>query len=130
MDLRRWVYHKNKVPKNPITGSNAMANETSTQGTYKQAIAGLKSFNFDGIGFQFGLPLEENEALETERVTGIDLDHVIREDGTIEPFALEIINLLNSYTKISPSGNGIHILSCLILAEKSTSTSFLIPLNS
>lgn len=30
MDLRRWVYHKNKVPKNPITGSNAMANETST----------------------------------------------------------------------------------------------------
>lgn len=110
MNLRHWVCHKNKVPKNPVTGSNAMANEESTWGTYSQAIAGLKSFDFDGIGFQFGLPLEENEALNTERVTGVDLDHVIREDGTIEPFALEIINLLNSYTEISPSGSGIHIL--------------------
>ena len=77
MNLKQWFCHKNKIPKNPVTGSNAMANEESTQGTFKQAIAGLKSFAFDGIGFQFSLPLEENEALETERVTGIDLDHVI-----------------------------------------------------
>ena len=110
INLRQWVCHKNKIPKNPVTGSNAMANEASTWGTFKQALAGIKSFNFDGIGFQFGLPLDENEALDTERVTGIDLDHVIRYDGTLEPFAIEIINLLNSYTEISPSGNGIHIL--------------------
>ena len=63
MNLRQWVCHKNKIPKNPITGINATTNEENTWGTFNQAIAGLKSFDFDGIGFQFGLPLEENEAL-------------------------------------------------------------------
>ncbi|MBR1438814.1 MAG: hypothetical protein IJ587_09795 [Synergistaceae bacterium] len=108
--LKRWVCHKDKVPKNPVTGSNAMANEESTWGTYEQALAGMKKFNFTGIGLQFGLPLDGDHELENERVTGIDLDHVIREDGTIEPFASEVITLMNSYTEVSPSGTGIHIL--------------------
>ena len=108
--LKRWVCHKDKIPKNPVTGNNAMANEEDTWGTYDEALSGLKRFNFSGIGFQFGLHLNDNDALENERVTGIDLDHVIHEDGTLEPFASEIITLMNSYTEISPSGNGIHIL--------------------
>ena len=54
--------------------------------------------------------MNDKDALEIERVTGIDLDHVIREDGTLEPFAYEIITLMNSYTEISPSGTGLHIL--------------------
>ena len=110
VELKRWVCHRDKVPKNPVTGSNAMANEADTWGTYEEALSGLRRFNFTGIGFQFGLPLSETDALGTERVTGIDLDHVIREDGTLEPFASEIIALMNSYTEISPSGTGIHIL--------------------
>ena len=108
--LKRWVCHKDKIPKNPVTGNNAMANEEDTWGTYEQALAGMKKFNFTGIGFQFGLPLDGENVLENERVTGIDLDHVIREDGSLEPFALEIIKLMDSYTEISPSGTGIHIL--------------------
>ncbi len=108
--MKRWVCHKDKIPKNPITGNNAMANEEDTWGTYDEALYGLKRFNFSGIGFQFGLPLNDKDALETERVTGIDLDHVIRKNGTLEPFAQEIITLMNSYTEISPSGTGIHIL--------------------
>ena len=116
--LKRWVCHKNKIPKNPVTGNNAMANEEETWGTYEQALAGMKKFNFTGIGFQFGLPLDDNDnVLETERVTGIDLDHVIREDGSLEPFALEIIKLMDSYTEISPSGTGIHILCKGILPD-------------
>lgn len=110
MNLKRWVCHKDKVPKNPNTGNNAMANEQDTWSTYDNAIAGQKRFGFEGIGFQFGLPLDEQEALETDRITGIDLDHVIRDDGSLEPFALEIIKLMDSYTEISPSGTGIHIL--------------------
>ncbi len=110
VELKRWVCHRDKVPKNPVTGSNAMANEADTWGTYEEALSGLRLFNFTGIGFQFGLPLNATDALCTERVTGIDLDHVIREDGTLEPFASEIIALMNSYTEISPSGTGIHIL--------------------
>ena len=110
MNLKCWVCHQAKVPKNPITGGNAKADLASTLGTYDEALSGLKRFNFSGIGFQFGLPLNDNNALETESVTGIDLDHVIHEDGTLEPFAQEIIKLMNSYTEISPSGTGIHIL--------------------
>ncbi|MBR2207764.1 MAG: hypothetical protein IJ859_03050 [Synergistaceae bacterium] len=108
--MKRWVCHKDKIPKNPVTGSNAMANEEDTWGTYDDALAGLKKFNFNGIGFQFGLPLNDEDALTTERITGIDLDHVIRADGSVEPFALEIIEQIDSYTEISPSGTGIHIL--------------------
>ena len=109
-DMKRWVCHENKIPKNPITGGNAMADKEETWTTYERALAGLKKFRFSGVGFQFGLPLNETEALEVERVTGIDLDHVILEDGSLEPVALEIVKLMDSYTEISPSGTGLHIL--------------------
>jgi hypothetical protein len=53
----------------------------------------------DGIGFQLGPPY-----------VGIDLDKCRNaETGVIEPWAEEIIEKLNSYTEISPSGTGIHI---------------------
>ena len=45
-----------------------------------------------GIGFQF-----ETAPEYTLRVSGIDLYHVIREDGTIEPFAASIVELMNFY---------------------------------
>lgn len=109
-EMKRWVCHKNKIPKNPVTGGNAMANKEETWATYEEALAGMKRFNFNGVGFQFGLPLNDDEAVKTERVTGIDLDHVIRADGSVEAFALEIIGQMDSYTEISPSGTGIHIL--------------------
>ena len=110
MQIKHWVCHKNKVPKNPATGGNAMADKQETWGTYDEAVRAVQKFGFSGIGFQFGLALEETEALETERITGIDLDHVVKEDGTLEPFAQEIITLIDSYTELSPSGTGIHIL--------------------
>lgn len=38
----------------------------------------------------------------------IDLDHCITH-GELDPDALEIINSLDSYTEVSPSGTGVHI---------------------
>ena len=66
--------------------------------------------DFDGIGFEFG-----NFPPETLRISGIDLDHVVRDDGTLEPFAEEIVNLMDSYTEYSPSGNGLHIVCKTVL---------------
>lgn len=40
---------------------------------------------------------------------GIDLDKVIAEDGTLLPEAAGIVEMLDSYTEISPSGRGLHI---------------------
>jgi putative DNA primase/helicase len=42
---------------------------------------------------------------------GVDLDCCLNsETGEVEPWAQEIIDALGSYTEISPSGTGIHIL--------------------
>ena len=55
---------------------------------------------YDGIGFVLGDPF-----------LGIDLDHCRDlQTGIIEPWAQTIINNLNSYTEITPSNTGIHIL--------------------
>ena len=40
---------------------------------------------------------------------GVDLDHCVN-DGVIEPWAAEIIDLLDSYTEFSVSGTGIHVI--------------------
>ena len=109
MQMSHWVCHLNKVPKNPATGGNAMADKPETWATFSEAILAVEKFNFSGIGFQFGLALDDTQALNTSRITGIDLDHVVHEDGSLEPFALEVVTLLDSYTELSPSGTGLHI---------------------
>ena len=91
-----------KKPINPKTGTNAKTNHSDTWGTFEQALACCQSNNLQGIGFVFS---------ENDRYVGIDLDKC-RDPGTGEfkSQAKEIIDLFNSYTEISPSGNGAHIL--------------------
>lgn len=108
--MSNWVCHLDKVPKNPVTGGNAKADVAETWSTYDEAVRAVEERGFSGIGFQFGLAFDDAEAFELERITGIDLDHVVREDGTLESFAAEIVGLLDSYTELSPSGTGLHIL--------------------
>ena len=44
-------------------------------------------------------------------LVGIDLDHVRQEDtGEIEPWALDVVHAIKSYTEISVSGTGVHII--------------------
>ncbi len=40
---------------------------------------------------------------------GIDLDHVIADNGSLSEEAEEIVTMLDSYTEYSPSGKGLHI---------------------
>lgn len=49
-------------------------------------------------------------------VVGVDLDHCVK-DGVIAPWALEVIAKLDSYTEISPSGTGLHVMLSGDLAE-------------
>ena len=53
----------------------------------------------------------------TLRVSGIDFDNVIHEDGTLEPFAEEIVGIMDNYTEYSPSGTGLHILCETVLKD-------------
>ncbi len=101
-----WQYRKRrgkltKVPLNPRTAREASCDDSATWGTLHQALATLSRGKLDGIGFQFGPPY-----------VGIDFDKCRNaETGVIEPWAEGIIEKLNSYTEISPSGTGIHIIA-------------------
>ena len=84
---------KQKLPKNPHTGGNAMANNKDTWGTFIEALSALKRYNFKGLGFMLG-----------EGYFGVDLDNCDNELKT------EFVDTLQSYSEYSMSGNGIHII--------------------
>ena len=94
-----------KVPKDPKNGGNAMVNAAATWGTYDQAAKYWQAHQGNGIagiGFMFAAD---------DPYTGIDLDKCRDpETGEIEARARGIIARLKSYTEISPSGQGVHIL--------------------
>ena len=107
-DLNQWVVWKyinkdgrpTKVLYSPQTGKPAKSNAAATWGTLAAAQKALTTGKYEGLGIVL-----------TNGLCGIDLDHVINEAGEIEdPAAAEIISNMDSYTEISPSGTGIHIL--------------------
>lgn len=121
--LSQWVAYRlvwnekkgkaDKRPINPHDGTGAKANDPATWGTFDEAMsyverAGLIAGKSGGVGFEFG-----------NGYCGIDLDNVVLEDGSLKPFASEIVNLMNSYTEYSPSGKGLHIL-CKLSESLST----------
>lgn len=97
-----WQYvningENRKVPKQ-INGRNASSTDPNTWTDFQKA---LEIARKKGIGIGFVVT-------ENDNIVGLDLDHVIK-DGKIEAWAQEIIDLLDSYTEISPSGEGIRI---------------------
>lgn len=53
----------------------------------------------DGIGFALA-----------DGVVGVDIDHCISEDGRFSDLAADVMNTLFSYSELSPSATGVHIL--------------------
>ena len=95
-----------KVPFNP-SGRPAKVNDPKTWADFRTAaqclsFSELGEEKYDGLGFVFTADCP---------VTGIDLDKCRdSKTGTMEPWADGIIKRINSYTEISPSGSGVHIL--------------------
>ena len=94
-----------KPPVNPKTGGYAKVDDPETWGEFEQAKRywqAHKDNGIAGVGFVFS---------EADPYCGIDLDKCqVPETGVIEPWARDIIKRLNSYSEISPSGRGVHIL--------------------
>lgn len=84
---------KQKLPKNPHTGGNAMTNNSETWGTFLEAYSALQKYKFKGLGFMLG-----------EGYFGVDLDNCDNE------LKMEFVDTLQSYSEYSMSGNGIHII--------------------
>lgn len=100
-NTKQWICHLNKIPKSPLYNGNASPTDPHTWGTYEQAVNACKEYGYSGIGFVF---------TADSPYCGIDIDHCIDENGEIHKNALDIISTMDSYTEISPSGTGVHII--------------------
>ncbi len=99
---KRFVARRGKMPINPNTGFGAKANDSDTWGTIDQALEALTKYRTKGVD---GIGIELDDGL-----CAIDIDHCIDEHGAISPQAADVIMTMDSYTEISLSGTGIHIL--------------------
>ena len=101
--LPQWVgYTAQKVPMNPHNGRAASSNDPATWATASEAWAAKKRHGWAGIGYVFTI---------AAGVIGVDLDDCFDDDGRLSDVAGQIVTMLDSYTELSPSGKGIHILA-------------------
>ena len=103
----RWKKRKDgstKPPYNPLTDKIAKPNDVSTCGTFQQALTAYKqNSRVAGIGFLF---------TEGDPFVGVDLDDCRDpETGEVDDWASKIVDSLNSYTEVSPSGTGVKIFA-------------------
>ena len=89
-----------KVPYTPGTKHKASSTDLITWGSFEEAVESLD--RYDGLGFVFS---------SGDSYTGIDLDDCIeQENGQIKQWALEIIRYFDSYTELSATATGVHII--------------------
>lgn len=91
---------KTKVPYQ-INGEMAQSNNKRSWSTFPTIIKFYEQGDYDGIGFMFS---------KDDPFIGIDIDHCIQE-GALTSLAEDVIEIVNSYTEYSPSGDGIHIIA-------------------
>ena len=90
-----------KIPYNPVTGYPAKAGQPETWTSFSKAAEAVKAGKYKGVGFE----------LNNNGIVGIDLDNVVDpKTGYIVPEAKNIVTDLDSYTEISQSGKGLHVL--------------------
>ena len=93
-----------KSPYNPASllagrPSPAKAGIKETWSSYHIAVECVARGLAQGIGYEF----------DGGDLYGVDLDHVKNADGQLTPEAQAIVGKLNTYTEVSPSGNGLHM---------------------
>lgn len=112
--LKRWgVYKKiwkperkkfTKIPINPMTGNGGKTNDESTWTDFKTALAAVSRLNLDGLAFYFKPPYigidVDNVADDIEEFTHGDTDNIVS----------DFMKHTNSYSEISLSGKGLHII--------------------
>jgi hypothetical protein len=94
---KRGVVHTTRVPYNARNDKHAKTNNPSTWSSIDDAAAVLER-GYDGLGFCLTPPY-----------VGVDLDGC-RPNGNDEPWAAQIIRELDSYSELSPSGHGVHVI--------------------
>ncbi len=109
VERRQWVVWQfekrdgraTKVPYDPVSKRRASTTDPHTWRSFEEAAAAYKaSDRLDGIGFVF---------TPEDPFSGIDLDDCLGENGEPFPWAQQILDSLQTYTEISPSGRGLKL---------------------
>lgn len=93
-----------KVPYSAHNGENASSTNPKTWATFKKALLYHVDHDWtDGIGMVVS---------DGDTFVGVDLDHCYDpETKTIEPWARKVVETIDSYTEITPSGTGLRIFA-------------------
>ena len=89
-----------KMPVDPRTGKPAKSDDPGTWAPFMVAAKAASQSTDWGVGFQFG----------NSPFVGIDLDWKTYEGQDVPEGAQKIIDAFDSYTEMSPSGKGCHII--------------------
>lgn len=93
---------RTKVPVNPKTGRLAKSDTSSTWASFDVAVQAAAKRNCEGIGFVF---------TEEDPYCGIDLDSCRDPDtGDVQLWAKSCLDRFKSYSEITPSAKGFHII--------------------
>lgn len=87
-----------KCPYNPRTDYPAKAGHPDTWADLYTAVQAVQGWRYEGVGFEFN----------GGGIVGIDIDHCIK-NGKLDAWAADWVEKLDSYTEVSPSGEGLHI---------------------
>jgi len=91
-----------KVPLRPGTGAFASTTDPETWTSFEEALDYVRNDDVAGLGFIFS---------DEDPIVGVDLDDCRNpETGDLDSTAADIVDRLDSYTEISPSGTGFHVL--------------------
>ncbi|AKJ71397.1 replicative primase/helicase [Achromobacter phage phiAxp-1] len=121
---QQWVVWKyvmrngewTKVPYQPLSMNAAKANDPSTWGGYVDAMntANNPATECDGVGFMLS-PDDPYVFIDLDDVAKRDQDGALiyADENRDEMFAVQrkIVDEFDSYTELSPSGRGVHIIT-------------------
>lgn len=101
-DLRQWVcvHGGSKVPMRAFSPNSASSTDPSSWSSFENAVRAVKQGHYDNVGFVFA----------DNGIVGIDIDCGWTEDGLLSPLAFDILSRCQSYTELSRSKRGFHIL--------------------
>ncbi|TKX74638.1 hypothetical protein EXE46_08020 [Halorubrum sp. GN11_10-6_MGM] len=109
-----WRYEQGgdkKPPYDPEAGEKASTKEPETWSDFETAIKTYQAGDYDGVGIVL---------TEDDPIVGIDFDYCRDpKTGDIESEIRHIIESIDSYTEVSPSGTGLHTV---VIGEKPENT--------
>jgi putative DNA primase/helicase len=91
-----------KVPYTPSTGRKASSRDLLTWRPFEEALAAYRQGDCHGIGFMFS---------SADPYCGVDLDGCRNPTtGELAAWAEKIVDVLDGYAEVSPSGRGVHVV--------------------